>query len=80
MEFLEQKTTVSADNLIEIKDEVIVDSFRLSDLEKQVELIDEQIAKITSVRDEEVAELLNEKKLYEDKIVTYTKVVEEAGK
>ena len=75
METLEQKTVISDNNLIEIKDEVVVDSFRLSDLETQVELINGQIARIVATRDAEVAELEAEKATYQEKITTYSNLI-----
>lgn len=75
MEIPEQKTVISDNNLIEIKDEVVVDRFRLSDLETQVELINGQIARIVATRDAEVAELEAEKATYQEKIATYSTLI-----
>ena len=75
METLEQKTVISDNNLIEIKGEVVVDSFRLSDLETQVELINGQIERIVAARNAEIAELELERAGYEEKINTYSKLI-----
>ena len=61
------------EDIIEVKEEIVVDSFTLSDLKNQVDLLNQQIQNEIDACQTKVSAIEAERQGYIDKIATYEK-------